>query len=127
MYTFIGIESVAANALIELFEKREVTDVSFDALVRYGMQIVRILKERSDNEVILLLSRKYQIDMVENYSNFFDADFARDNAVFRLKGADKKDKKRTLEELKDYFRWTMSVRVLEAFMSEDALQALGIS
>lgn len=124
MYTFIGIESVAANALIELFEKRNITEVSFDTLVRYGMSIARFLEQDSDEEVILLFSRKYQIDMVENYSDFFEADFSRGNGVFRLKG---ENKEQTLSELKDYFRWTMSVRILKAFTSAAALQALGVA
>ena len=124
MCTFIGIESVAANALIELFEKRNETEISFDTLVRYGMQVVRILQEKTNDEIVLLLSRKYQINMVENYSDFFEADFsAGGNGVFRLKG---KNKQETLQALKEYFRWTLSIQLLDAFMSDDALHVLGV-
>lgn len=124
MCTFIGIESVAANALIELLERKDEREVSFDTLVRYGMRVVRVLQEHSDEEVILLLSRKYQINMIENYSDFFEADFScRGHGVFRLKG---EDKQKTLDALKEYFRWTMSMRMLDAFTSDDALQELGL-
>lgn len=125
MCTFIGIESVAANALIELFEKRDEREISFDTLVRYGMRVVRVLQEHSNEEAVLLLSRKYQINMIENYSDFFEADLSCvGHGVFRLKG---EDKQKTLETLKSYFRWTMSMQLLDAFMSEDALQELGVS
>lgn len=125
MCTFIGIESIAANALIELFEKRNEREVSFDTLVRYGMQVVRILQEKTNNEVILLLSRKYQINMVENYSDFFEVDYSSGgNGVFRLKGTDKQE---TLQELKEYFRWTLSFQILDALISDDALHVLGVN
>lgn len=125
MCTFIGIESVAANALIELFEKRNETEISFDTLVRYGMQVVRILQEKTNDEIVLLLSRKYQINMVENYSDFFEADFSSDGSgVFRLKGTNKQE---TLQSLKEYFRWTLSIQLLDAFMSDDALHVLGVN
>ncbi len=124
MCTFIGIESVAANALIELLEKRDEREISFDTLVRYGMQVIRILQEKTHDEVVLLLSRKYQINMVENYSDFFEADFSSGGSgMFRLKGA---DKQKTLQSLKEYFRWTLSIQVLDAFMSDDALHVLGV-
>lgn len=124
MCTFIGIESVAANALIELLEKRDEREVSFDTLARYGMRVVRILQEQSEEEVILLLSRKYQINMIENYSDFFEADFSSGGqGVFRLKGEDKQE---TLKALKQYFRYTMSMQMLNAFTSNDALQELGL-
>lgn len=124
MCTFIGIESVVANALIELFERQNIREVSFDMLVRYGMQVVRVLKKSSKDEIVLLLSRKYQVNMIENYSQFFEADFSQGNGVFRLRG---NDKEKTLNELKEYFRWTLSMQVLKAFISSDALQELGVT
>lgn len=125
MCTFIGIESVAANALIELFEKKNIREVSFDILVKYGMGIVRYLEKERREEVILLFSRKYQISMIENYSDFFEADFYGDgNGVFRLKGNDKAE---TLRSLKEYFRWTMSTRMINAFLSKEALDELKIA
>lgn len=122
MCTFIGIESVAANALIELFEDRKQTEVSFDTLVKYGMRIVRFLRKQSNEDYILLFSRQYQISMIENYSDFFEAEFYNDgNGKFRLKGADKEG---TLELLKEYFLWTMSTQLIEAFRSDEALNEL---
>ncbi|MCI8616105.1 hypothetical protein D7V94_18230 [Parablautia intestinalis] len=125
MCTFIGIESVTANAFIELLEKQNKMEVSFDTLVRYGMQVGRILQEKSNDEPVLLFSRKYQINMLENYSDFFEADLSYGSQrMFRLKC---KNKQKTLHALTTNFRWTMGMPLLEAFMSIDALHELGIN
>ena len=103
MYTFIGIESLAANALISLLEKNNVRVVSFDTLVNYGMEITRIYKRDTGEDAILLLSREYQLNMIANYSDFFDVKI--DNAgqgVFCLK--DDVD----IEQVKFYFRYCSS-------------------
>ena len=121
MCTFIGIECLAANALIEILEKSNKREVSFDTLVRYGMEVVRFLQQKSGEEAVLLLSKEYQINMIENYSHFFDVDFiGLDQGVFRLKETT------TVDELNDYFRWTMSVKLVEAFMAPEAIRELGV-
>lgn len=126
MCTFIGIESVAANALIELLEKRNEREVSFDMIVRYGTRVARVLQESFNEEPILLLSRKYQINMIENYSDFFEADLSSggQGVLFRSKG---EDKQKIIEALTKNFRCTMGIQLLEAFMSVDALHELGVS
>lgn len=120
MCTFIGIESLAANALIELFERKQTREVSFDSLVRYGMEVVRIFRNETGEEAVLLLSRKYQMDMIENYSDFFEVEMdAAGNGVFRLKDVD-------LEDVKAYFRWTMSIKLIGAFVNPNAIRELGV-
>lgn len=121
MITFIGIESLAANAIIELMRRDDTREVSFDMLVRYGMQIVRILEKRNGEEAVLLLSEKYQMDMLNNYSNFFEIGSSDGQYnTFRLKkGVSRPD-------LENYFRWTMTVRLFEAFTSPEAIQELGV-
>ena len=125
MYTYIGIESITANALIELGEKKDKSEVSFDNLVRYGMRVVSILQEQTNNEVIPLLSRRYQINMIENYPDFFEADYSGGGSgVFRLK---KSNQPEILRELKEFFRWTLNIQILEAFLSDEALHVLGVN
>lgn len=125
MCIFIGIESITANALIELLEKQNKREVSFDMIVRYGTQVAHILEKNINEEPILLLSRKYQINMIEKYSDFFEADLSsgKQGVSFRLKG---EDKQKIIESLTKSFRCTMSMQFLKAFMSVDALQELGI-
>ena len=122
MSTFIGIESLAANALIELFNKEKKREVSFDTLVRYGMTVVKILWQQTGEEAVLLLSQKYQLNMLENYSDFFEVDFSNTNqGVFKLKDT------ASVRELEDYFRWTLSIKLIDAFMSPDAIRELGVA
>lgn len=123
MPTFIGIESLAANALIELMEKNHTREVTFDTLVSYGMEIVRVLM-KSGEDAVLLLSRQDQLDMIENYSEYFEVDFSDTyTGTFRLKDT---VSAQDLENLKKHFRWTMTVRLFEAFLSPEALQKLGV-
>ena len=121
MYTFIGIESLAANALISLLEENNVRVVSFDTLVNYGMEITRIYKRDTGEDAILLLSREYQLNMIANYSDFFDVKI--DNAgqgVFCLK------EDVDLEQVKFYFRYTMKISLLKAFLAPEVLEKLGV-
>ena len=121
MCTFIGIECIAANALIEILEKNQKREVSFDTIVRYGMEVVRVLQRQTGEEAVLLLSKKYQINMVENYSDFFEVDFSDSNGgVFKLRETV------SLDELRTYFRWTMSARLIDAFVSPEAIRELGV-
>ncbi|MCI8658102.1 MAG: hypothetical protein HFF72_11810 [Oscillospiraceae bacterium] len=121
MPTFIGIESLAANALIELMDREQTREVSFDTLVRYGLEVVRVFGMRTGEEAVLLLSRQDQLDMMENYSEYFEVDVSDTyGGTFRLKDT------ASLEDLRKYFRWTMTVRLFEAFMSPEALQKLGV-
>lgn len=126
MYTFIRIENVAANALIELLEKRNEREVSFDMIVRYGTRVAQFLQESFNEEPVLLLSRKYQINMIENYSDFFEADLSvgGQGVSFRSKGEDRQE---TIEILTKNFRCPMGMQLQEAFLSADALHELGIS
>lgn len=121
MPTFIGIESLAANALIELMDREQTREVSFDTLVRYGLEVVRVFGMRTGEEAVLLLSRQDQLDMMENYSEYFEVDVSDTyGGTFRLKDT------ASLEDLRKYFRWMMTVRLFEAFMSPEALQKLGV-
>lgn len=126
MCKFIGIECLAGNALIELFERQDIKEVSFDMLVQYGMKVVHILEAQTNEEIILLLSKQYQLNMIENCSDYFSVIFSPDGkGVISLKD-DFSDRERILEELKERFRWTMSTKYINAFVSEGALQELGI-
>lgn len=121
MCTFIGIESLAANALIEILEKTGIRDVDFETLFKYGMKVAQFLQEQYGEEAILLLSKKYQLNMVENYSNYFEIEFnGPGQEIFKLK------KNIPSDEIKNYFRWPMSVKIIKAFMSKEAIMELGI-
>ena len=119
--TFIGIESLAANALIEIMQNTNRREVDFETLVKYGMRIVKLLLEQTGDEAILLMSRKYQIGMVENYSHYFIVEArGSSNDIFKLKDGV------TVDDLSNYFRWTMKTKIIKAFLAKEALMELGV-
>lgn len=74
------------------------------------------------NSSALKLSRRYQLNMIANYSDFFDIEYTPDRKGYIVL----KEQENILERLKERFRWTMSLSVLEAFLSQRATQALGM-
>lgn len=121
--TFIGIESLVANALIELFDYNHTREITFDTLVEYGMKVVQIYQRETGEEAVLLLSEKYQLDMVENYSDYFTVNMdAAGKGTLKLK-----ETVQNTDELRNFFRWTLSMKLIDAFMNPEALKKLGVS
>ena len=122
MCTFIGIESLVANALIELFDHNNTREISFETLVEYGLTVVQIYKRETGDEAVLLLSEKYQIDMIENYADYFDVKKeASGRGVLCLK-----ESVDNTSQLQDYFRWTLNTDLIDAFVAPEALEKLGV-
>lgn len=123
MCTFIGIESLAANALIELFDQQRIREVSFDTLVKYGMTVIQIYQRNTGVEAVLLLSEQYQNGLIENYSNYFDVEMdGAGRGVLKLNSSVK-----NTEELIDAFRWSMNCDLINAFLDPEALEKLGVT
>lgn len=122
MCTFIGIESLAANALIELFDQQRIREVSFDTLVKYGMTVIQIYQRNTGVEAVLLLSEQYQNGLIENYSNYFDVEMdGAGHGVLKLNSS-----VNSTEELRDVFRWPMDCNLISAFLAPEALEKLGV-
>lgn len=122
MCTFIGIESLAANALIELFDQQRIREVSFDTLVKYGMTVIQIYQRNTGVEAVLLLSEQYQNGLIENYSNYFDVEMdGAGHGVLKLNSS-----VNSTEELRDVFRWPMDFNLISAFLAPEALEKLGV-
>ena len=122
MYTFIGIGRLAANALIEILGKEpDRRYVDFETLIKYGMKVVQHLKQQGE-EAILLLSEKYQIDMIENYSDLFEIEVQRfGKKILRLQEGV------SIDDLCNHFRWTMSMQLIKAFTCDEAVMELHAS
>lgn len=125
MCTFVAIENVAANALLAVRGKKENEEISFDELVRYGMKAISIFQEETSEEAALLLSRAYQISMMEHYSNFFQVDMYRKRGVFCLT-REVSMHEVSMHEFEKVFRWTMDSNLVDAFMSPEAISELGV-
>ena len=121
LFLFISIEVLVANALLELFRRRGVREVSYEAVVRYGEAVARGVRSATSEEVILLMSRKYQVALAERWYDYFTVDFHKiDDAAFRLRDD------AVIPMLDDMFRWTQDMALIEAMTAPGALSSLGI-
>lgn len=121
MCVYIGIEDLAANALIELISKDQDTRfVSYIELENYGSEVVKFLNSRGE-KAILILSRDSTNDMFRNYSDIFEEALCDDSLGIRLK------EQVTLEDLINKFRGYLSWDVLLAFINEQTVAKLGVN
>ena len=77
MCYYIGIEDLAANALIEILQAKNGKDsrnfrVTLRDLETYGEAVVKYLNKNSYEKAQLVLSRAYTSNMFRNYSDFFE-------------------------------------------------------
>lgn len=117
MYIYIGIEDLAANALIELMEKSQKRQVLFSDIERYGAYVLKILNEEEE-QAILIMSQEKTAEFLHDYSQYFEL---YDNGVeegIRLK------RDVSVDDLWTTFRGYLSADVMMAFMSEDSVAAL---
>lgn len=72
MYTVIGIESLAVNALIELSEdKRNGVKISYSQLVDYGFSVLEQYRMESHEEAMLVFDLNDLQSLAADYSYFF--------------------------------------------------------
>ena len=116
---YIGIEDLAANALIELLTREQGTrEVSFEALSEYGFAVVRVLN-RDNRNGVLVLSRERTRSFIRECSD-----------IFEVEGLDGAHGKLVLKEgvgidlLIDRFCGTISIYVLRAMADQEAVEAL---
>lgn len=125
MSRFIGIEDLAANALIALIEKQNCRKVSFETLTKYGTIVVKILNENNE-DAFLLLSRDYRNAMIHNYSDFFEIEKVNPNDEYSKEYIVLKEEK-TVDDLRNHFRAFLTLNVLRAFVNKTSLAELGVS
>ena len=120
MCFYIGIEDLAANALIELLQKEENRSfITYKELERYGTQVVRLLSERGE-KAVLLLSRENTNAMFRDYSEFFEEDSYDENEGIRLRAG------KSRKDLIVQFRGYLALDVLMALVDERSVSALGV-
>lgn len=121
MCFYIGIEDLAANALIELLKTKEGDldqyAVTFRELEKYGMEVVKLLISRGE-EAILILSRENTNYMFYNYSDLFEETQIEEEPAIKLK------KGVTVFELIERFRTYLAFDVMMAFMDEKTVKVL---
>lgn len=118
MCIYIGIEDLAANALIELVEKSEKREVLFKQLDEYGARVVKFLNDKQE-QAVLVLSKERTNEFLHDYSDYFELFSNGMDEGIRLK-ADI-----SVSQLWKKFRGYLSVDVMLAFMDQMSVSALG--
>lgn len=120
MCIYIGIEDLVANALIELVEKTSVREVLFKDLDKYGAMVVEFLNKKEE-QAVLILSKERTNEFLYDYSDYFELFSGTTGKGIRLK------EEISVEKLWEKFRGYLSVEVMLAFMSAQAITALGVA
>lgn len=123
MCYYIGIEDLAANALIEILQTKREQDfeqytVTLKELEIYGEKIVRYLNEEKKEKALLILSRASTTHMFRNYSDFFEEIETQEGTAIALQ------KGKTVNDLKEKFRTYIASDLVKAFMDETTVCVL---
>lgn len=116
MCTFIGVECLAANALIELCANK-ITRISFKKLAEYGLCVVEQYRIESGRDAVLIFQPQDIQGMVINYSNYFYIEEEQEKFLCLKENVD-------MKELKEQFRWTLSYAMLKALSQVSVMQTV---
>ena len=121
MKTLIGMEYLAAVALIKIYKdnqmagKAESTKVSFESLNNYGIKVMEKFVSDNINAVILMTS-SYAAQAVRDYGDCFSYE-ERDGEKYLVL-------KSTVEELERRILAYLSIDILQALSDENVLKVL---
>lgn len=119
MCFYIGIEDLAANALIELLKKdSRKRFVTYSEIEKYADVVVKILKDKGE-KAVLILSRDSTDALFRNYSDFFME--SRDE--HGTEGIQLREGK-NVSDLIQQFRGYLALDVLLAFVNQKSVRAL---
>ncbi len=120
MCFYIGIEDLAANALIEILRRDETKRfVTYEELENYGTAVVKLLSERGE-EAVLILSRDNTNIALRNYSGYFYEKTCMGKEGIALR------ENISVEDLIKKFRGWISFDVLRAFVNIQTVGELGV-
>ena len=122
MCYYIGIEDLAANALIEILKTKENEQteqycVTLAELEVYGNQVIQYLNERGE-KAVLILSRENTSLMFRNYSDFFEEVETDKGIAIALKEG------KTVSDLVKKFRTYLAFDLMMAFMNTETVRVL---
>lgn len=125
MCYYIGIEDLAANAMIEILEKKQKDGKSVEGplsvtlrdLEEYGAEVVRYINTKTNEKALLILSRASTVYMFRNYSDFFEETDEGESAIKLREG-------KTVEDLKAKFRTYKAFDLINAYMADATVQVL---
>lgn len=123
MCYYIGIEDLAANAMIEILEKKwedgiagKNPTITLENLEEYGAEVVRYIDKATSETALLILSRASTTYMFRNYSDFFEE--VDDGTAIKLREG------KTVDDLKEKFRTYKASDLIRAYMAEETVKVL---
>ena len=124
MCYYIGIEDLAANAMIEIVEKKSKEGifennsvvVTLKDLEDYGAEVVRYINKETTEKALLILSKASTDFMFRNYSDFFEE--VDDESAIKLREG------KTVEDSKEKFRTYKAWELINAYMAETTVKIL---
>ena len=72
MCEFIGIEILAANALIEVLEHKKESSIAFSKIEEYGKKVIEILETVYKKQYIILYNENPSGNRISNYKEYFE-------------------------------------------------------
>lgn len=110
MCKFIGVEILAANALIELLDlDNGIRSVSYETLNSYGIKVVEFIENNYNEKAVILTSKVRINSLVLDYSDYFEI---HDNLISVKEGV-------SVEDLRDRFRGPLALEILMAILSDE--------
>ena len=119
MCYYVGIESLAVGALIELLQKESPErTISFRKIEEYGNQVVNVLRENGE-EAVLILSREDTLGFIRDCTKYFKVnDLESPNGSITLREGF------TADDLAKEFSGGISTPVIKALIDRRAVEAL---
>lgn len=109
MCKFIGVEILAANALIEALEHENMAFVPYSKLEEYGIKVIKFLEEKYKEKAVILYNENQVGNRILNYSEYFNV---------TNEGIEVRESV-TADELRKKFRAPLTYEILKAFLCED--------
>ncbi len=117
MCYYIGIEDLAANALIEIVEKTGKRSVNFSQLSKYGNVILMNLK-KNNTDVKLIFNREATNQFFHDCSDIFTIEESEDDIIISL------NDNISTTYLRSRFRINIALQLIKAFVSQEAIKVL---
>ena len=114
MCTFIKMEYLVANALVELYENKKIDNISLDDIKNYGIKVEKILNETAGTQAILLYSNQYTREFLQDYSDYFVFE---DNYIKIKSGV-------SIDDIRNHILSYISVDILLALLDESTLKVI---
>lgn len=114
MCTFIKMEYLVANALVELYEKKQVDMISLEDIRKYGVKVEEVLNSKENSRAILLYSNNYTKEFLQDYSDWFEMV----NDFIKIKSGV------TIDDIREHILSYISTDILIALLNEKSLRVI---